>query len=59
MSLILERRILIPFAWTLLTLATAAFIAELLPEVKAKMIVMPTLLLIIGFTSVLLWKNRK
>ena len=34
--------------WVVLGLAIIALVAELLPEVKAKMIVVPTLVLVIG-----------
>ena len=44
--------------WIVLALAVTALTAELLPEVKAKMIVIPTLILVIG-VSVLELKLRK
>jgi hypothetical protein len=36
--------------WVVLGLAIIALVAELLPEVKAKMIVVPTLVLVIGLS---------
>lgn len=44
--------------WTVLSLAIIALVAELLPEVKAKMIVIPTLLLVIGLMTVMIRKNK-
>lgn len=58
MDQIVEKKILIPVLWAILTLSSIALIAELLPEVKAKTIVIPTLLIVIGFTTVAIWKNR-
>jgi hypothetical protein len=45
--------------YSVLVLATAALIAEMLPEVKAKMIVIPVLLLIIATCTIDLYKLRK
>lgn len=39
-------------------LASFALVAELLPEVKAKMIVIPTLILIIGWTLFFLFSLK-
>jgi hypothetical protein len=41
--------------WIVLGLAIIALAAELLPEVEAKMIVVPTLLLVIGLSVMELW----
>lgn len=38
----------VALVWIVLALAIAALAAELLPEVKAKMIVIPTLILVIA-----------
>jgi hypothetical protein len=45
--------------YSVLVLATAALIAEMLPEVKAKMIVIPVLLLIIATCTIDLYRLRK
>jgi len=42
----------------IIILASCALIAELLPEVKAKMIVIPTLTLIIGWSMFFLFSKR-
>ncbi|HKG90200.1 MAG TPA: hypothetical protein VKA95_17935 [Nitrososphaeraceae archaeon] len=45
--------------YTVLILATAALIAEMLPEVKAKMLVIPVLLLIIATCTIDLYRLGK
>ena len=45
--------------YSVLALATAALIAEMLPEVKAKMIVIPVLILIIVTCTIDLYRLRK
>jgi hypothetical protein len=45
--------------YSVLVLATAALIAEMLPEVKAKMLVIPVLLLIIMTCTMDLYRLRK
>jgi hypothetical protein len=45
--------------YSVLVLATAALIAEMLPEVEAKMIVIPVLILIIGTCTIDLYRLRK
>lgn len=45
--------------YSVLVLATAALIAEMLPEVKAKTIVIPVLLLIIGTCTIDLYRLKK
>jgi hypothetical protein len=44
--------------YSVIVLSTAALIAEILPEVSAKMLVIPTLLLIIGVCVVDLFRLR-
>jgi hypothetical protein len=56
---IAEKKILIPVLFTILALSIIALAAELLPEVKAKIIVIPTLLIVIGFTTIVIWKNGR
>ena len=45
--------------YSVLVLAAAALIAEMLPEVKAKIIVIPVLLLIIATCTIDLYRLRK
>ena len=45
--------------YSVLVLATAALIAEMLPEVKAKMIVIPVLILIMVTCMIDLYRLRK
>jgi hypothetical protein len=45
--------------YSVLVLATAALIAEMLPEVEAKMIVLPVLLLIIATCTIDIYRLRK
>ena len=46
--------------WIVLGLAIIALVAELLPEVEAKLIVVPTLILVIGLimTERKIWSRR-
>jgi hypothetical protein len=45
--------------WSVIVLASIALIFELLPEVEAKMFVIPVLLLIIGIGIVDLWRLKR
>ena len=48
MSLTLKQKMVISFEVTVVVLAIIALTAEILPEVKAKLIVIPTLILVIS-----------
>jgi hypothetical protein len=45
--------------WSVIVLASIALIFELLPEVEAKMFVIPVLLLIIGIGIIDLWRLKR
>jgi hypothetical protein len=45
--------------WTVIVLASIALIFELLPEVEAKMFVIPVLLLIIAIGIIDLWRLKR
>ena len=45
--------------WTVMVLASIALIFELLPEVEAKMFVIPVLLLIITIGIIDLWRLKR
>lgn len=45
--------------WSVLVLASIALIFELLPEIEAKMFVIPVLLLIIGTGIIDLWRLKR
>jgi hypothetical protein len=45
--------------WSVLVLASIALIFELLPEIEAKMLVIPVLLLIIGIGIMDLWRLKR
>jgi len=45
--------------WSVIVLASIALIFELLPEVEAKIFVIPVLLLIIGIGIIDLWRLKR
>ena len=59
LSQLIKEKVINSIIWAVLILAIIALAAELLPEVKAKLIVIPTLLLVIGLTISLIWKNNR